>query len=314
MTKKTWSGVGIILGMLVILAVCSYRLLVPVKTNKAPKQISVIVYGNSAERWTAFRQGVDQAAKDFEAIVNFILMENADSSEEQKQLLARETDGEADGIVAAVIDSTEMCEYVTQLSNIIPIVLTESDIEVSGTLPCIQADSYAMGRALAEQILDTSTDVQVTILQTEKRRIAQENRLRGFMDACKDRGKIVNKISTISEETIRQLNEREMQQVLVAMDDMDLERASEAMGEAKKKIKLYGIGSSEKIVHAVDHGIIEGITFQNEFNMGYEAVDILIQKIQKGGSEEAITIDYHQATKETLHQPENERLLYPIIQ
>lgn len=48
--------------------------------------------------------------------------------------------------------------------------------------------------------------------------------------------------------------------------------------------------------------------------MGYEVTDTLIQKIRKGVADEAMEIDFHQATGATLHNPENERLLYPIIQ
>ena len=86
------------------------------------------------------------------------------------------------------------------------------------------------------------------------------------------------------------------------------------MQESEQKVSLYGIGSSEKIVYELDRGVIKGIVFQNEFNMGYEAVEVLIQKIRGEKVSKMPEVDYHHASKETMHLKENERLLFPIIQ
>ena len=59
MTKKKWPIVAAIGGILIILTVISYFYMTSAKTNQRRVNISVVVYGSTAEKWTAFKQGVD---------------------------------------------------------------------------------------------------------------------------------------------------------------------------------------------------------------------------------------------------------------
>ena len=80
MTKKNWLAVGIIGGILLLLAVISYFYMTQRKIVQKRVNISVVVYGSTAERWVAFKQGVDQAASDFGGIVNFVVLTESGSS------------------------------------------------------------------------------------------------------------------------------------------------------------------------------------------------------------------------------------------
>ena len=111
MTKKNWLAVGIIGGILLLLAVISYFYMTQRKIVQKRVNISVVVYGSTAERWVAFKQGVDQAASDFGGIVNFVVLTESGSSREQMEQIDRELENGAQGIAAAVMDSSGMAEY-----------------------------------------------------------------------------------------------------------------------------------------------------------------------------------------------------------
>lgn len=315
MTEKNGMRAVLIAGILIVLSVTSYIYMTSAKTSQRRVKLSVVVYGSTAERWTSFKQGADQAASDLDASVNFVVLSGTNDAQEQEEQMERELESGAEGMVVAVTDSREMADYITRIANVSPIVLVESGIYGNESLSCVAANAYEMGKELASQVIEgTGADVPVYITQTGENRNCQKERLAGFRDGCQEAGRKVEQILYPNQESMKYVLESEEEQVLAALDDLPLEMTVNVIGGSRKNLKVYGIGSSEQIVFGVDQGLIEGIVFQNEFNMGYEAVDILVQKIRKGGASEPMTIDYHKATGATLHEPENERLLYPLIQ
>ncbi|MCI8300184.1 MAG: substrate-binding domain-containing protein [Lachnospiraceae bacterium] len=313
MTKKNWIIFGIMVSMMILVIVMTYVYMVPSKSEKKRIQISVVVYGSSNGRWTAFKEGVDQAETDFEAVVNFIIMDEKNDFSEQAEVLKRELEGGAQGLAVAAADCREMKDDITELAENVPVILVESDMEVD--LPCVAADAYQMGSGLARQIVtEMGEDLQVYILPVDQRRSCTGIRLQGFLDEMKDSVKDVTQLTRFDENAQQEFWNKAESAVLVALDDRELEHAVTAVQESEQKVSLYGIGSSEKIVYELDRGVIKGIVFQNEFNMGYEAVEVLIQKIRGEKVSKMPEVDYHHASKETMHLKENERLLFPIIQ
>lgn len=315
MTEKNGMRAVIIAGMLIIFSVISYIYMTSAKTSQRHVNLSVVVYGSTAEKWTSFKQGVEQAASDLDASVNFVVLSGTNDAKEQEEQMERELENGAEGMVVAVTDSRGMADYITRTANVSPIVLVESGIYGDESLPCVAANAYEMGKELAGQVIEgTGADVPVYIVQTGENRNCQKERLAGFRDGCEKAGRKVEQVLYPNQEAMKEVLESEKEQALAALDDLPLAMTMNVVGGSRKNLKIYGIGSSEQIVFGVDQGLIEGIVFQNEFNMGYEAVDILVQKIRKGGALEPMAIDFHKATGETLHEPENERLLYPLIQ
>ena len=314
MTKKNWLVVAGLTGMLILIAVMAYSYIVPTESTEKKADISVVVYNESAGRWTAFKQGVDQAATDLGAVVNFLTVDGIEEYQEQINLLEREVENGAQGLVIAPADSQRMEGYITRISEVTTVVLVESGVENSPVITCVSADANEMGAELAKQIVETEAkNKSVTLLQTDIKRTDQRERQDGFMDVMMEEGWTINRVKNPGEAAIKKLLKEEGQ-ILAALDDLMLETAAEAAEEEESKAWLYGIGSGERIAYSLDRGLIKGIVFQNDFNLGYEAVDMLIRKIRGGNAEAEFKIDYHYATKDTMHLPENERLLYPIIQ
>lgn len=315
MREKNRMRAVLIGGILIALSVISYIYMASAKTSRRRVDISVVVYGSTEERWEAFRQGVDQAASDLDAAVNFVILSGTNDVEEQTEQMENEVENGTEGMVAAVTDSKGMADYITRTANIVPIVLVESGIYGDESVSCVAANAYEMGKELACQVTEgTGKEVPIYIIRTGENRNSQRDRLAGFRDGCAEAGRLVKQVLYPNRESMKRVLESGEEAALAAIDDLPLEMTVNVIGGTQDNLKVYGIGSSKQIVFALDQGLIEGIVFQNEFNMGYEAVDILVQKIRKGGASEPMEIDFHQAVGATLHEPENERLLYPLIQ
>jgi ribose transport system substrate-binding protein len=315
MGKKSWMAMGIISGILILLMVVSYLYMDSMKITQRRVSISVVVYGSTSGKWTSFRQGVEQAATDMEATVEFLTMSGTNDSQEEEEQIEKELEEGAEGMVVAVADSQKMADVLTRTASVVPVVLAESKLDTEDTFICVEADAYAMGKELAAQIAEEEPDdISITVVQSGDERISQRERLAGFRAGCLEYGRKMVQVLTADSDALLELMESEEPVVVAALDDQSLEEMVQLLADEQEQVSLYGIGSSEQIVAALDQGKIQGIVFQNEFNMGYEAVEALVQKIREGWTKDPAEIDYHRATEATLHEPENERLLYPIIQ
>ena len=78
-------------------------------------------------------------------------------------------------------------------------------------------------------------------------------------------------------------------------------------------IKVYGIGNTTQIVSDLDSGKLEALVYQNEFNMGYEGIQAILNKNKKGYTLSDYDIPHKLVTRDTLYEKENERLLFPSV-
>lgn len=107
---------------------------------------------------------------------------------------------------------------------------------------------------------------------------------------------------------------------IVALDKFGTEEAAAAWDSKRSafepygiKFKIYGIGNTAQTVNDLDNEKLRALVYQNEFNMGYEGIQALVDKEKKGYVNEQFDIRYKLVTKDTLYESENERLLFPSI-
>ena len=116
-------------------------------------RISIIVYGTNLDRWAFMREGISQGAKDFGAEVSVINMSSEADAKEQIDLLSREIENGAQGILMAAADSEAVNEAVTAATAKVPVLMIETGIKDSDkTLGLLAADDYGMGKMLGEMV------------------------------------------------------------------------------------------------------------------------------------------------------------------
>ena len=80
----------------------------------------------------------------------------------------------------------------------------------------------------------------------------------------------------------------------------------------KYNIPLYGIGGSDQNVNALDEGIIQSMLVPDVFMMGYNSVQLMVQRIKFPHERKEKIIDFYTINKENMFSKQNESILFPI--
>jgi ribose transport system substrate-binding protein len=235
-------------------------------------------------------------------------------------LLEREIENGTKGIILAATNSKEMAEVVKEVSLAIPIVMVETNVENVYSLNYISADNYSMGLNIGRSVfLSGDKERKVAIFVRNQQRNSVYERYQGLMDSLQYSGYTITPWEMGAEDKDISLFLQEMlkespMDVIVALDDMSLEAVADAVESSESTIDVYGIGSTNKIIHFLDYGVINSIVFQNEFNMGYLSIQDLINGIKRSGNVLDIEIEFRTVNRETMYLPKNQRLVFPIVQ
>lgn len=276
------------------------------EVQEKQREISVILYSVGTDGWESFQEGVKQAENDFSVNTNIVILREDADAEEQLEIMNREVSNGAEALAVAVVDGKELYAKMLQDSVSVPIVSVESGFDDNILL--ISADNYEMGKRLGEEILkDFSEEKELTVaLANEKNmRDSVEKRKQGLLDALEGKAKVISLETAINEEdadAVAALHKEALLK-LTEKDIMSLSRS-----------KYYGIGNTASVVAALDQGKIEKLVFQNEFNMGYLAIKMLLQEINGIQNKETEQIDFYCVSRENLYDTKYEHLLFPIVE
>lgn len=277
------------------------------KTPKKQTEISAILYDAGSDGWESLIQGMKQAEDDFSVNINYVVMRTDDGGEEQLELIRREIENGAQGLIVAVCDYKSMYEELENISNSVSMVAVESGVGDS-MISLFSADNYQMGRKLGEQILKDFQEKEsftVALMKENVRRDSVMQREEGLKDALGEKAKIISLQDSMNGEKT---------DVAVGLHKESSLSLTERNDEALANVKKYGIGNTASIVTALDKGCLEKLVFQNEFNMGYLAVEALLENISGNGSDRTRNIDDYCINRDDVFETQYERLLFPIVE
>lgn len=283
-------------------------------------QISVVVYGTDEERWSNLKEGINQAVLDYSIDVNFVPMYEESGAEGQTLLLQREIENGAQAIAVASSDSKKMEEAIESVKRKVPVIILEDTTNMGENTARIGADNGKIGEELAEKItkgLTEKSTVAIVYENLERESINQRSKelqkvlvQKGYSLLYWTRGESDYSPSVFVQ---KKLEENKVDAV-VALDDISLENAIDAVEASGSSVKLYGIGNSEKSVHYLDAGIVEALVFINEYNMGYLSMKSLVENLRNNTALYNQEIEYAIVSKDELYDKENQRLLFPIVE
>ena len=317
---KVVLAIALLLMLMGILIISSYLYINDTSRKNDTAKISVIVYGSGAsDRWSTLKQGLDQGALDFHAEVNFVTTTDEKDASEQSGLIEREIANGSQGIILAAADSRELSGMVREYAAEVPVVLVETSIKNAEGLTYISADNYSMGLNIGRSVyLSGDENKTVAVYVDNLQRNSVSERYEGLLDSLQYTDCTI-KAWEPEEETdiaafLKVKLEEEPVDVIVALDDRSLEAVIDAVQAAESSVDVYGIGSTNKIVHYLDYGLINSIVFQNEFNMGYLSVQEAVRSIGQEEKKPDIDIEFRTVNKVTMYLPKNQRLVFPIVQ
>ncbi|ROR31703.1 monosaccharide ABC transporter substrate-binding protein (CUT2 family) [Mobilisporobacter senegalensis] len=321
MKLRTAIFLMVVLLLLSLFIISSTDLFIPREDNEV-YDISVIINDSDGERWTNFRSGMDQAAKEMNANISFVTLYDKNSLEQQIELLKREIDDGADAVLISAANSKKLSEALNEMVIEIPVLAIDSKLEGKQVKSYISSDNFKMGEKLGQEIQKNAKEKEtVLILKSNMNSSNISERYEGLLSVLNNSSHSydvlnLDKISEkdkVSKILLTYLDENSPD-ITVALDESTIEGSLNAMEQlsTEEKIHLYGIGQTNRIVYNLEMENINSIIVSNMFTMGYlgikNAVDAILQKPVK----DKIELEFGVIDKENMYSIKNQRLLFPV--
>ncbi len=285
------------------------------------KHVSMIVYGDDAERWENMREGAALVCEEKDADLSLINMMTENDTAEQKEIIDREIEDGADALVIAACNSNEIREYIQSKNIRIPVIFLETMDASEQETKYISADDYDMGYGLGEELLKSESEiVTVAVVSENTGRDSVAFREKGFMDAIEGKvGKIIEwKRNTYeAKANTRMFLQRaivsEATDVIVTFDNSTTDALLDALENLNKSSKIYAVSTSNKAVYNLYNKEIKALEYPDEFSMGYLAALNALDRNEANRKYAKKRIDHRIVRKENMYDENNQKLLFPFV-
>lgn len=258
------------------------------------------------------KQGMEQAASDFQTEIFFTGFEAKASLIEKQELLRQEVKNGSTGMILEP-SSEEVLEGIIGET---PLVLVNNPFL---QLPVITADNKKLGERLGEEIQRENKEKRAVLIVHPMTLYEEEEENRvGLIQVLKQERMTYDQLRVEEMAFESQLMTQIQQNDYFAIVCLGRE-VGEVVGKWKKNqatlasMQLYGFGFSNLLLNLVDQEIFQGLGVSNQFAVGYAAVSQLIAQIE-GEVPRIPSIASLVVTKENLFDPDNQKLLFPLIQ
>lgn len=277
-------------------------------------QISVIVENADDTQWSAFKYGLKMAAEDKGAEMVMVSTGASLSQEEEKKLIEEEIKNGADGVIVQPVSGEDTQQMLKKVGNKAEIMLLDDILSGIEKFPVIQTDAYAIGKTLVEELLkDYGGNLEgktLGILNGKEGLKSSAEKEKGFIEALQGTGAEIVWSDTQITENMPDVD------FVIALDDNSLRAAGEmAAANNLHGAIVYGIGNSTQSVYYLDMGIAECLVIPDTFNVGYQSLTELVNKLEKAFYEyENQEISYTVMRKENMFSKENQEVIFTMSQ
>lgn len=277
-------------------------------------QISVIVENADDTQWSAFKYGLKMAAEDKGAEMVMVSTGASLSQEEEKKLIEEEIKSGADGVIVQPVSGEDTQQMLKKVGNKAEIMLVDDILSGIEKFPVIQPDAYAIGKTLVEELLkDYGGNLEgktLGILNGKEGLKSSAEKEKGFIEALQGTGAEIVWSDTQITENMPDVD------FVIALDDNSLRAAGEmAAANNLHGAIVYGIGNSPQSVYYLDMGIAECLVIPDTFNVGYQSLTELVNKLEKAFYEyENQEISYTVMRKENMFSKENQEVIFTMSQ
>lgn len=321
-SKKRFILIEIVLAVMVIVLIF---MMFREKYGENPNKVSVIIQDSDDNQWAAFKYGLKKAVEDEGIDVFVVNTGEYMTAGELKNVIEQEIENGADAVIVQPVSGQGTGAMLKKIGRKVPVMLVESGLSQDkdgAGLAVVEPDYYAMGTELAEELLK---DYDGNIAGKKLGIIAETqgvesviSREKGFRDALKNTdAEIVWSLSDpVTEDGTNTLKVQPRVDIIIALDDSSLVAAGEcAYTNDLGGAVVYGIGHSTESVYYLDTGIVECLVVPNEFQMGYQSMTEVADRLQHYFHKmQNNTISHTVFRKETLFSKENQEILFTMSQ
>jgi len=233
---------------------------------------------------TIAKKGVDKAAAEFDAEVEFH-MPPTGAIDEQKRILEDLVNKGVDGLTVSPIDPINQIEFLNSIARTIPLLCHDSDAPQSERLAYVGTDNYQAGREagkLIREVLPEGGEIMLFVGRLDAQNA--QDRKRGIEEAVADSGITILDTRTDGTDTIKARSNAE--DALVANPNLkclvglwsyngpalaDALRGSGRAGE----VRIVCFDEDEATLEAIEEGIIAATVVQQPYQMGYQSIRLL---------------------------------------
>ena len=293
--------------------------------NEEKKEIVLIlkVIDGSNDFWSAFIQGAEIAAKEYEAELK-ILGPDAETKYEEQGAMIREVVREKpDAIVLAPSSYKETVVYAKEIEDEkIPLVLVDSVMEEPLGECVVATDNVEAGRKMGEYIAENFDYIsRIGVVGHVKGASTANERESGLREGL---GSLEEKIADVvfcdSDYRKAYLVTKQMLEefpdinVIVGLNEYSSVGAARAVTDLglTEQIKMIGFDSSIKEVEYLEDETFQAIVVQKPLNMGYLSIEKTVQLLEKEKIQEMVDSGSVLITKDTMYTEENQKLLFPF--
>ncbi|WP_317311920.1 substrate-binding domain-containing protein [Clostridium thermobutyricum] len=275
--------------------------------------ISVITKGGKINSFSRLKGGIDGAKKEMGVNINFINLEGKYNKEEQIKVLREELNKDVDAILIQPIEYNYIKEEIDKSKKKTPIVVLETKVEDSKVIN-IPYDNYKIGYKLADEIMSRGHFKKNILVLIEDDVDYIQKRKEGFIESIKLTNNMVQFLKVKRKEEIERIFKENKGDIIVTFDMELLEEIAKIKEGLFKesKIEVYGVGTNDYIISALEKGIINGFSVQSEFNMGYLGVKAAVDLIKKNSFEDVV-IDSRMINCENMYYDYNQKILFPFL-
>lgn len=294
------------------------------KVNKKSKsyEISVIASGKSNDSFAILKEGAEQAAMELNLNIRFIFLSKDKNEQEQLELIKRECENGVDAILIDPIESDAIMKAIDDARKKVKVIVIKSLAEGTSNINRVVCNEFNLGESLAKVTVENiKKKTDIMIIDSNEESSINKERLLGITNVIEETN--LNYI-VINSDMFTEYNEfkrviKESNIGAVICLDRNI---TEIIGDYKKKINtdlasdeflIYGVGNTYKIISLLEEEMINGTAIENEFNIGYIAVETAVVLLEGNKVNKEKEILSTLITSSDMYSKKNERILFQFI-
>lgn len=263
-------------------------------------RVSVLLDASEGDYWKNFKAGLNQAALEQNVDPRFLSRYEAGST--QADVLRREWEGEADGVVVIPTDEQAISAALDDAPAGLAVAVAGPKLP-SERVDCYVSPDYGqMGRRLAEAV-EALGERECTLFLTPDCGAAAGQTAAALEAALGELGIPCARYTADP----GALPEPRPGGALCAVEPGMTEALCQLPAAAGR---VCGVGSSGRLLHYLEDGTLSALVVQSDFDAGYTALSQIISLLKRSGAKDAV-LESYTATRENMFESPMIDILFP---
>ena len=181
--KKNRLYFGMLILMLVAVIIWAFYNMLNVGKQETSYRVSVVVENSNSDRWTSLRQGLEQAARDYNISLSFVSTGSFSTAMEEMDVVKKQVTNGANGIILEM-NTDHAGQELEDLSGQTAVLLLETDVDPEGVYALVAPDNEEMGAALAQAVQSDFGDDLAEFLRAARASAPCSSVIRGYRRDC----------------------------------------------------------------------------------------------------------------------------------